>query len=157
LGEKIMAAAAALPIIGGTVSAIGTQQAANAKAQADMYNANIASQNATYTEEQTAEQIRRQQVAAGQTIGQERASYGASGVESNSGSALDVLQASAKNAALDSLTIQHAGDMKAWAYQSGAALDSMGATEAQIAGTYGVVSSGLGAGTGAANAVMGSS
>jgi hypothetical protein len=150
------AAAAALPIVGGFVGAAGAKESAQAQANAQNYNAAIANQNAAFTEQETTEEVRRQGVLATQTIGQERASYGASGVSSTTGSALDVLQQSAKNAALDALTIQHSGDMKAWAYRSGAQLDKMGADQSLIAGDYGAVSAGLGGASGAAKSIYGS-
>lgn len=150
-----MAGAAALPLVGGVVGMAGAQQAGNAKAAADNYNAQVATQNAAYTEQQTAEEIRRQGVYATEVIGAERANYGAAGVSSTSGSALDVLQASAKNAALDALTIQHAGDMKAWAYRSGAALDTMSSQESQTAAMFGTISAGITGASGAARAMAG--
>lgn len=146
-----MAAAAALPVVGGLVGAAGAESAANAKANADYYNANIANQNAAMVENQTTEEVRRNKVFATQVIGAQRANYGASGVSSTSGSALDVLQSSAKTAALDALTIQHNGDMKAWAYRSGASLDMMNASAAKTAGDYGAASEILGGATGAAS------
>ena len=154
-----MAAGAAIGMmaVGGMVGAAGAQSAANAKANADLYNAQIATTNATFNDQATTEEVRRQQVYATQAIGQQRANYGASGVSSASGSALDVLQASAKTAALDALTIQHNGDMKSWALRSGATLDQMGASAAQTAGTYGAASALLGAGSGIASIAGGKS
>lgn len=135
-----MAGAAAIPIIGSVVSAQGAQDAADAKASAANFNASVNLTNADQAIQQSVEEQRKQQVFSSQQIGEARANYGASGVSSASGSALDALQQSNRNAALDSLQIKHAGDMKAWAYKSGATLDQMQASASKTAGSYGVAS-----------------
>lgn len=50
-----------------------------------------------------------------------RAQYGASGVDVNEGSPLDVLQASARNASLDNQTIKYNAKVKAFGYGAEAA------------------------------------
>lgn len=154
-----MAAAAVvggLSLVGGVLGAAGAEQEADARSAAANYNASIANQNADLSLQQATEQERQQREYAYQALGNERASYGASGV-SMSGSALDVLQESARNAELDALNIRHAGQVKAWQYRSGARLDSMSANAAQSAGQFGVMSALLSGASGAIKAIPSSS
>lgn len=143
--------AAAVPIAlfaaGGAMQAGGAKFSANAAAQAADYNAGIARQNAAFTEQQTAEQERQHAITSESQIGAIRANYGASGVTSDSGSALDVVGQSARNSALDALNIQHAGDMKAWSYMSGASLDTAQAANDRVSGDLGAANAIFGAGT----------
>lgn len=77
----------------------------------------------------------RSQVISAQKIGTATAAYGASGVTSNSGSVLDVIQASTQNAELDRLNILHGADVKAINYANQAALNRYGA-KAALSGSY---------------------
>lgn len=76
----------------------------------------------------------RQQMISGQKIGTSIASYAASGV-TNTGSVLDVLAASQKNAELDRLNILHGADIRAINYANQAAMNRAGA-QAAIRGSY---------------------
>lgn len=118
-----MSGGGGIPIIGGMVSAYGDSQSTSAAVDSDNYNATQKDIQATDSLNQASEQARIQMDSALQAIGSSRANYGASGVQSNTGSALAVLQKSAQNAEMDSLNIKHAGDMKAWADEAGAAID----------------------------------
>ncbi len=153
--------AEAMQVVGASLKAGGINSEAQAKAQAAKHNAYIDMVNADQATQQAAEEARVNDVQASQHIGQARANYGASGVSSTEGSALDVLQQSARNAELDSLQIRHAGEMKAWGYKEGASMESASAENAHTAGNFGVANalwssmnqgvqaSGAGAGAGA--------
>lgn len=123
-------AAAGIPVVGGLVKGYSDLQAGSAAASADNFNANMKEVEATDALSQAAEQVRQQQSSAYQTISSARANYGASGVQSNTGSALAVLSKSAENSEMDALNIKHAGDMKAWADRAGATLDRTAAGNA---------------------------
>lgn len=77
----------------------------------------------------------REQLIAGQKIGTSIAAYGASGVSQNSGSVLDVVQASHQNAELDKLNILHGADVKAINYQNQASMNRFGA-QSTLYGAY---------------------
>lgn len=135
---------AALPIVGGFIGAMGAENSAANSSRASDFNAYVNNQNADLAIQQAAEEERKQRVYSSQVIGQSRANYGAAGVSSASGSALDVLQSSAANAELDALKIRNAGQIKAWGYKQGARLDAMKSSAASDAGNWG-----------AANAIFG--
>ncbi len=123
-----------IPILGSVFQHQADAQEMDAKMNSAQYNADVANQQADESLKQASEQERQQAVYSTQVIGNEKASYGASGVSGGSGSAMDVLQQSARNAEMDALNIRHAGAMKAWAYQSGARLDMMNKDNAEKAG-----------------------
>lgn len=77
----------------------------------------------------------RSQMFAAQKIGMSKAAFGASGVEANSGSVLDVIQASNQNAELDRLNILHGGDIRAINYMNQASMNRYGAESAKL-GSY---------------------
>ena len=92
-------------------------------------NASVAGEQAalaTQTSNASALAYRTQADAA---LGTMRASAGASGAVL-SGSALDVLKASAANAELNVLTIQHTGALEAWGYTNSENLDNFQAANA---------------------------
>lgn len=123
------------------------------------YNAAVQEQQAQITEAQAAEEERRQRAMARKVIGQGRANVGASGIQME-GSPLDVLEESAANAELDSLTIRNQGQLKAWAYRAGANMERFKGESAMDAANFkatayllkgissGVASSGGGGGGG---------
>jgi len=77
----------------------------------------------------------RQQLMAGQKIGESTAAYGASGVTSTSGSVMDVIQALHMNAELDRLNILHNADVRAVNYHNQASMDRFGGQSA-LFGSY---------------------
>lgn len=135
--------AAAVSIGSGVVGAIGASKKAEAEAQAAEYNANIQRTQATQAILQSQEEERRIRQQGAKALGQSRANIAASGLTLDA-SALDVLAESSQNVELDALTARHSGKMKAWALQSGATLDTMRASSAREAGSYGAASSLLG-------------
>jgi hypothetical protein len=89
-----------------------------------------------------------QQKQAKQAIGAEIAGYGASGVSSGAGSALDVLASSASNAELDRQNLLYDSKLRALGYRDQSDLDNAAAGNAQTAGELKAGSALL---TGAAN------
>lgn len=115
-----MAAAAAV-VGGGMLSAYGQMQMGAAGKQAAEYNARIAEQNAVLARQQAAEDERKFRSAMRTHIGDQRAAIGASGIQLE-GSPMEVLQDTAARAEEDALNIRRQGDLKAYGFQSEAAL-----------------------------------
>lgn len=130
-------------LIAGTgAAAFGSVMQGEAQAQASEYNAAVARQNAVIAQQQGAAAVQAQQRDAARKIGSMVANYGASGVQTDSGSPLDVLADSAAMATLDSLTLKYNAALKAAGYQSQATLDNM---QAETASTSGVLNAGASA------------
>lgn len=105
------------------LGAEGTMLSAEAEAKALNYNANIKETNARMVREQAeadALQIRR---ALNRTVGGQRAAYGASGVSTSSGSALDVLADTTAQGVLDIQRRKYAGEIEALGFENEARLD----------------------------------
>lgn len=140
---------AALPIIAAGVGLASTfasmnaeGQKAEAAAQSSEYNAQINRYQANAALSQAAEDERRFRIKTSQFLGAQRANLGASGIQKDA-SALDVLESSASNAELDALTIKHAGQLKAWSYQTGANLDLSKAAAERAGGQNSMFAAGL--------------
>lgn len=142
--------------IGGTVmSYVGAQQQAGATAAAATYQAQVAQNNATIAERnaeaieqagQTEEQNQRQKTA--QNVGAARAAMAANGIDTTSGTALNVVGDTAKLGELDALTIRSNTARNAYNMRvSGmsdtneAAMDTAKASNATAAGNIAGVSS----------------
>ncbi len=130
----------------------GAQQEAAGKEAAAKYNAAMKQKQADSVIAQSQEDERRLRIEGTKAIGGIRATVGASGVQME-GSALDVLESSAANAELDALTVRHQGQMKAWAYKSGANLDLYQGAQSKAAGEIGAASALLGGGSKMAGAM----
>lgn len=102
-------------------SAIGAISNANSQQQAAQYNSQVAQRDATIALDQGDAQAAIQRRQARAQIDAARAQYGASGVDVNTGSPLDVLQASAMNASMDNQTIKYNARVKAYGFNTEAA------------------------------------
>lgn len=131
-------AAAALAVI-----AVGNLMRGESEARAAKYNANIAEQNAVIARQQGQVAVEAQQRDAARKIGAMVAAYGASGVQTDSGSPLDVLADSASKSTLDGLTIKYNYTLKALGFDTQAKLDRMGAKTARTSGILGGAASAL--------------
>lgn len=126
---------------GSIFGAIGSVISGEAQASAARYNAAIAQQNATIAEQQGEAAAEQQSIAARRKIGSMVASYGASGVDGNSGSAAEVLMDSARSAMLDHLTVKYNYALRARSYRNQAALDESNANNAETAMVFNALSS----------------
>lgn len=90
--------------------------------------------------QQAAAEAEKQGRHARRVQGQLRANIGANGITLE-GSALDVMENSAANAALDRQRLLYAGELKAIGFESTAALDRSAGDAAQTAGYMGAASS----------------
>lgn len=134
------AASGAMGGIGSVMSAYGSEQAGSAQYKSLLRAAQIQKQNAALAIEQGDYDALRNTMSSDVKIGAESASYGASGVRQDSGSALDVLQMSARNAMLDTMNILHGAEIKSIAYKNQASFDEVGANSALEAGQINAVS-----------------
>lgn len=121
-GKKGVANMSAAPLVGSLFSAVGTMEHGDAAQFAGEINAGQANLNAYNTLEEGRIAGIKQKREATQSIGEARAQYGASGIDTNQGSALDILQNSATNAAYDALNIKHSYEAKAQGYRNSAFL-----------------------------------
>lgn len=130
------------------VAAAGTQAVGSliqgeSQAQASEFNAAIARQNAQIAQQQGAAAVQAQQRDAARRIGSMVANYGASGVQVDSGSPVDVLADSAAMATLDRLTLQYNYALKAAGFENQAKVDDMNATTSRTSGLFGAASAGM--------------
>ena len=116
LGLVLTAGSAAVSAGGAIMGGIAQQDQANYQATVAKYDAQTANANAS---NDALTQFKQSQMQ----IGAMRAGYGASGVEQSSGSPLDVLQQSARDAELDRQTIIYKGKLRAWDFNEQAQLD----------------------------------
>ena len=148
-------------LLGTAVSAVGSIQSAQSQSAAAKYSAAVATNNAT-TAAYNAQAAEDTQAAKTQSImrsydqrlGAQRAALGASGVNINSGSALDVQSATVQNQTIDANASNYQGEESAWGYRTQeqnfinqATLDSAQSSNASTAGIFssaGTVLSGAG-------------
>ena len=116
-------AAAGMSFAGGGLGAIGTLQEGAAKQQAGEYNARIAEYNAGQLEAESIVAVQKHDREVAQTVGSARAGYGASGISSSEGSALDQLQNQAERGAIDSLYLKQGYASKAYGYRATAVMN----------------------------------
>lgn len=122
--------------------AVGSIIKGEGQAAAYEYNARVAQQNAIIAGQQGRAAEEAQQRDTVRKIGSMVAAYGASGVQTDSGSPMDVLADSARMAELDKLTLRYNYALKAAGYQSQAQLDLMGAQTSRTSGYLDAFASG---------------
>lgn len=128
-----MVAVAAM-VASAAIAAVGAVRTAQAQSAAADYNSKVASLNAQAAEQQGQAAAEAQQRDSQRRIGTALASYGASGVQTDTGSPTDVLAQSARDATLDNLTIKYNAKMRALGYQMQGNLDSANASNTASAG-----------------------
>ena len=119
---------------------VSHQRAGVARAQGD-YASGVSDINAGLADAQAADATRRGAVnesrfrsGTKQLIGAQRAAAGSSGIDANSGSALDVQSDSARLGELDALTIRNNAAREAWGYSVQAANERTQGAMAKAAG-----------------------
>ena len=127
-----MCVVTALYVVGTVVAAAGAVSSADAQRRAAHTNADNARNAAAIGLDQGNAQAAIQARQARMQMDAARAQYGASGVDVNEGSPLDVMQASAMNASLDNQTIKYNAKVKAFGYGSEASsYDTQGSAATQ--------------------------
>jgi len=120
-------------IISAGVSAVSMiSQASQQKASAK-YNQQVAENQAISARQQAAANAETQKRSAAKKIGSMQAAYGASGV-SIEGSALDILEESARNAEMDRQNIIYGGELRAVGSEGTAILEGSRASNAMSSG-----------------------
>jgi len=117
------------------------QQKAEADAKADEYNATISIKNAIYSGYESDVALAELDRTAYRLNGSLIAGYGASGVSSNSGSALDVLADSTASAARDRLNTAFNYNVQTQNYIDQEKLDNMAASNSRAAAILGIQAS----------------
>lgn len=130
-------AGAVIGLVGGLVQAQGAKQAGRDAEKAFNVNAQIARENADLAREAADDDILSLKRLAYRTEGGIRAGYGASGVASTSGSAMDVLADSMAQAALDQNRRRYQGDLEARDFMNQARTGQAAGNAARTAGNYG--------------------
>src|SRR6201999_2427854 len=102
--------------------AFGTYEQGQATAQADAYQAQVAANNAAIAKQQSKLDIQSGEITAQEqglktraAVGQEKAAQGASGIDVNTGSAVDVRAGTAEMGMVDSLADRSNAAKKAYA------------------------------------------
>jgi hypothetical protein len=132
--------AIALAVVGTALSAYGAYENGRARSNAAHYNADVAGRDAEIAIDQGNADAGIQARSASMQIGAAKAQYGASGVDVNSGSPLDVLQASATRATLDNLRIKYNARVKAYGLGNEQTAYNYQADAAHRAGNIGAAS-----------------
>jgi len=97
---------------------VGGLMGGESKAAAAKYNARVAAQNAEIARQQGVAAVEAQQRQLARSMGSAMASYGASGVQMDVGSPVDVLVDAARMGELDKLTTQYNYELKARGYDA---------------------------------------
>ena len=127
------------------VQALGSLLAGQAQAAAYEAKARLAQVNANIARQQGAAAADSQRRIAARQMGSMVANYGASGVQTDSGSPVDVLADSAAMATLDNLTIKYNAELKALGYQVESSMDLASAENARTSAVLNAAASGLSA------------
>ncbi len=126
---------------GGFFGAVGSLMSANEKSDAYQKQAEDLTRNAAISRKVGEFNVTRQQIIANRKIGGISADYAASGVASDSGSVLAVLQASHANSELDRLSILHGAELRSSMMEERAQTDRNAADKAIQIGYINAVSS----------------
>lgn len=148
-------------VLGGTsigVQAIGSIQQGEAASNAAKYNASVAAANATIAKQSASEagaagaaQAEQASLKTRAQVGAIQAGQAASGLDVNSGSALDVRSSAAQLGELNALSVRSNAAKTAYGYQTQAASDT---AQSQL-DTYQSGADAIGADIGAAGNVLG--
>lgn len=134
-------------VAGGALSIFGNILKGNAASEAASYRAAVANNYARFYEKQGDQQAQIHGLKVGQIIGSQKAAQGASGLDVNTGSAVDVRASAAQTGRLDELTILNNAANKALGLRAEAALETQKADNAITEGMFGAGTSLLSAAT----------
>jgi hypothetical protein len=136
MGAIVPVMSLALTAVGTGISAIGAEKQASAEASAANYNAQVARNAATFATQQGQVQAEAEQRKTAGLIGRERAIAGASGVDVNSGSPLDIQADTYSFGQQNVGTALNNASRQAWGYSEQAGLDTFQAGADQQAGNW---------------------
>ncbi len=144
-------AATAITVGTSVAGAVSKKKAGKAAAESAEFNAFTEELNAQQADKETAIALQQQRRQAYKIYGNAQAAAGASGIQ-QSGSVLDVLAESARNAQEDASTISTRGAFEASQYRRQATTIRMGGEQAKKEATAGMVSDLVGGVAGGINA-----
>ncbi len=149
---------AALPIIllaGATaIQTVGAIRQGQAAQNAASYNASIARQNQGIAQQQGEMAVYRQQRDAQRKIGSAAAGFNASGLDTSTGSPLDILRSSAEQASLDASSIRYNYALKGLGYQQTAMAEEYSGKMAKQNSYYSAAGTLLGGGARVAKGLL---
>lgn len=139
MGPEILATGALIStVIGGGMSAAGGFMSGQAAQAAANYRAQVARNNAIYAQQKGEVEAQAQGMKTGALMGKQRAAFGASGLEMNTGSHIDVQASTAEMGRLDELTILNNAANRALGLNTEASLEEASgkasATEGMLKG-----------------------
>jgi len=121
-------------IAGTALKVVGAKKQADAEADAQEWNAQLADNNAAAIRDQANADMQAQQRSAARSIGDAVASYGASGLKMTEGSAADQIASSIRESVLDRETIRYNAELKATGLNTQANLNRWGANQSRNLG-----------------------
>lgn len=127
---------------GSAMNVAGNIMGANAKADAELYNADRADENAKLVLEQTDQEVEREHFKNQQTLSSIRAAYGASGLTMD-GSSQDYLDSQGILALKNEVAIKNKGLLEAKAYKDQAQQYRIAAGGTRTGGILGGIGAGL--------------
>ena len=145
----LLATALVLTAATAGASAYAAKSGADAQADAAKYNAKVATNAAQTAQLQAAFDAGQIRDKNRRLLGAQRAAFAASGIDPNSGTAMDVYQDTSTRGEWNALTAIYTGKVGANAQLAQATLDRMNASSAQRAGNIGIGTSLLGGATSA--------
>jgi hypothetical protein len=130
-------ALAIIGLVGTAVSVVGTVMSAQQQNDMADYNAAVSNQNAQMAEEKAAYDARIHNQGVRKILAAQRSLYGKSGISSEEGSPLLVMDDTIKQGAMDALAIRYGGDVAAAQQRSAANLYKMQGKNAMTSGMLG--------------------
>lgn len=121
--ETLAIASLAATVIGGAASAGGAFASGQASQAAANYRAQVARNNAIYAQQKGEVEAQTQGMKTGAMLGKQGAAFGASGLDVNTGSHIDVQASTAEMGRLDELTILNNAANRALGLQTEASLE----------------------------------
>ena len=134
--------AIAIPIVLAVIAAKGAIDKTNAETAAASRNAAISARNATISRQQGEAAATQQERINYLRLSQINANVGASGI-TQGGSAMDILESSTAQAALDVQNIRYNASLKAMGFDENAELNIQAAKTSSEGGRFNAVSAGL--------------
>jgi len=128
-------------IASAVISAMAAMRTGQTQSEMAKYNAKLAETNSEVANAEGAAASDAQDRDSQRRIGAAIAAYGASGVDVGTGSPVDVLADSARQATLDNLTVKYNYKLRALGYQNQAGLDTATGEYALAAGRMGATAS----------------
>lgn len=126
-----------LGLMGMVLSAAGTLMSASQQSDMANYNAAVAEQNAKMATDKATYDAKMHNQEVRRILAAQRSLYGASGVSSESGSPLLVMDDTIKQGAMDALAIRYGGDVEAAKQRSAANLYRMQGKNAMTSSVIG--------------------